>query len=143
MSSPTPRRPVQPWIPPRASKQQTRTVYVEKKGAGGGGAVAWVIALAVAQVIGVLLFMGVLYVLASKGTGRATDMATTVLGGGFLIGGILLAAVNVTQGILVILAIVRGSVVGGITAAVTAVLGAAGAWAGLIYGSVMALVAAG
>jgi hypothetical protein len=100
-------------------------------------------ALAVAQVIGVLMFMAVLYVLTAKGTGRATDMAMAVFGGGFLIGGILLAAVNVTQVILVILAIVRGSVVGGITAAVTAVLGAAGAWAGLIYGSVMALVAAG
>jgi hypothetical protein len=69
-------------------------------------------------------------------------MAVAVFGGGVLIGGVLLAAVNVTQLVLGILAIVRGSVVGGITAAVAAAVGAAVAWAGLMYGGLLAMVAA-
>jgi hypothetical protein len=44
--------------------------------------------------------------------------------------------------VLVILAIVRGSVVGGITAAVAGAVGAAAAWAGLMYGGLLAMVAA-
>lgn len=142
MKSPTPRRPVQPWIPQRPTQVPPRPVGARKKGPGGGGAVAWVVALAVAQVIGVLMFMAVLYVLTARGTGRATDMAVAVFGGGVLIGGVLLAAVNVTQLVLGILAIVRGSVVGGITAAVAAAVGAAVAWAGLMYGGLLAMVAA-
>lgn len=142
MKSPTPRRPVPPWIPQRPTQVPPRPVGARKKGPGGGGAVAWVVALAVAQVIGVLMFMAVLYVLTARGTGRATDMAVAVFGGGVLIGGVLLAAVNVTQLVLGILAIVRGSVVGGITAAVAAAVGAAVAWAGLMYGGLLAMVAA-
>jgi len=142
MSSQPPRRPVQPWIPQRPTQVPPRPVGARQKRPSGGGAVAWVMALAVAQVIGVLMFMAVLYVLTARGTGRATDMAMAVFGGGVLIGGVLLAAVNVTQLVLVILAIVRGSVVGGITAAVAGAVGAAGAWAGLMYGGLLAMVAA-
>ena len=143
MSRPDPCRPVQPWIPQRAVRQPAvRKVYVERERPGGGGAVAWVMVLAVAQVIGVLVFIAVLYVLTARGTGRATDMAMMVFSGGVLIGGVLLAAVNVTQLVLVVLAIARGAVVGGITAAVAGAVGAAAAWAGLGYGSLLAMVAA-
>lgn len=142
MSRPDPRRPVQPWIPQRPTQVPPRPVVARKKGPGGGGAGAWVMALAVAQVIGVLMFMAVLYVLTARGTGRSTDMAMAVFGGGVLIGGALLAVVNLAQLVLVILAIVRGSVVGGITAAVAGLVGGAAAWAGLMYGSLLAMVAA-
>ena len=143
MSRPDPRRPVTPWIPQRAVRQPAvRTVYLERQKPGGSASVWWVMALAVAQVRGVLVFIAVLYVLTASGTGRATDMAMMVFSSGVLIGGVLLAAVNVTQLVLVVLAIARGAVVGGITAAVAGAVGAAAAWAGLVYGSLLAMVAA-
>ena len=139
MSSPTPRRPVPPWIPPQAPKQQTRTVYVEKK-TSGSAPVWWVMALAVAQVLAVLVWIWVVYNQSTSGTEQGRSMAIAISSLGTVIAVVVLAAVNVTQLILVIVALVRGAVATGIAAMILAALMAAATWAGVLVGCQIALL---
>lgn len=139
MSSQPPRRPVQPWIPPQAPKQQTRTVYVEKK-ASGSAPIWWVMALAVLQVLAVLVWMVVVYSQSTSGTEQGRNMAITIWSLGTVIAAVVLAAVNVTQLILVIVALVRGAVAAGIAAMILSALMAAAAWVGVFAGGKMAVL---
>ena len=141
MSRPDPRRPVQPWIPQRAVRQPAvRTVYVERDKPGGGGVVAWVIVLAVAQVLAVLVWIWVVYSQSTSGTEQGRSMAIGIWTLGTVIASIVLAAVNVTQLILLIVALVRGAVASGIAAMILAVLMAAAAWFGVFAGGKSAVL---
>lgn len=131
------RQPVQPWIPPQAPKQQTRTVYVEREKAGGGGPAGTVMVLAILQMLTVGLWMLLIYHQGKTGGGGSG--ALVIFGGGALVGSILLAAVNVAQAVLVVVALVRGAVLRGIAALVLGGLLAVGSWLGLFYGGFMAL----
>jgi hypothetical protein len=134
------RQPVQPWIPPqKPQKAAVRTVYVEREKAGGGGPAGTVMVLAVVQILAVGAWMLLIYNQGKAG-GRASE-SLLIFGGGALVGGVLLAAVNVAQAILVVVALVRGAVLRGIAALVLGGLLAVVSWLGLIYGGFMALAA--
>jgi hypothetical protein len=130
---------VQPWIPPQAPKQQTRTVYVDKK-PPGSAPVWWVMALAVAQLLAVLVWIWIVYSHATNGTEQGKNMAIAICSLGTVIAVVVLAAVNVTQLILVVVALVRGAVASGIAAMILAALIAAAAWAGVLVGCQLALI---
>jgi hypothetical protein len=114
-------------------------VYVEKK-TSGSAPVWWVMALAVAQVLAVLVWIWVVYNQSTSGTEQGRSMAIAISSLGTVIAVVVLAAVNVTQLILVIVALVRGAVATGIAAMILAALMAAATWAGVLVGCQIALL---
>lgn len=137
-----PRRPpVQPWIPPRKpQKAAVRTVYVEREKPKGSALVWWVIALAVAQVFAVGVWIWIVYNRATNGTEQGRSMAIAICSLGTVIAVVVLAAVNVTQLILGVVALIRGAVASGVTAMILAALMAAATWAGVLVGCRLALI---
>ena len=110
---------------------------MEREKAGGGGPAGTVMVLAILQMLTVGLWMLLIYHQGKTGGGGSG--ALVIFGGGALVGSILLAAVNVAQAVLVVVALVRGAVLRGIAALVLGGLLAVGSWLGLFYGGFMAL----
>lgn len=136
-----PRRPpVQPWIPPqKPQKAAVRTVYVEREKPKGSAPVWWVMSLAIMQVLAVGVWVLSLRAMGSDELEKGQGMMGHLVGGGMIAGGIVLAAVNVTQLILVAVAIARGAVMSGIAAMILGSLLAVAAWGGAIFGTVWAI----